>query len=72
MSKFYNKLKDKYEARAMIVRMMRVSAGCTWGRIGEIYGKAFNLKNAGPIFAKMLCDRVALLFDENPNEEPWN
>lgn len=59
------------EEMARVIRTWRVDLGCTWGRIGELAHKVWGFENTQQKGAS-LCERAALMLNEEPNSEAWN
>ena len=57
---------------AQVIKALRIS-GCSWGRIAEIMEVVTGTNEEwGQVAGKDMCDKAALIFNEDPNLEPWN
>lgn len=61
-------------AQAESVKLLRVTCGYTWGRIGQTWASAHEGQGwvGGQVLGRALCHRAAELLGEDACEEPWN
>jgi hypothetical protein len=58
--------------QARVIRTWRVDLGCSWGRVKELFVKAYPDSGLVHPDGGQLCQWAASILGEQPGEEPWN